>query len=318
MPFAIRHVQQLGLDLINIEDESNGTFVSLLPGFGATLHGFMVRVAGGALFNIIDSYADREEVNREIGRSFKGPKLSPFPCRIREGKYCFEAETYTFSRLFGDGSAIHGLIYDKPFSILDEATSEHSGTVVLEYSYRKDDPGYPFDYDCQVRYVLHPDNVLEVSTSVTNMDQRAVPIADGWHPYFRLGGKIDGWRLQFHSTAMLEFDEHLIPTGKLVQYGSYGAGRPIGDTFLDNCFSLKPDLAGAACEIRNLESGLAIAFFPDANYPYLQIYTPPDRTSIAIENLSGAPDCFNNQMGLTRLLPGHSQIFTLRYKVGVR
>jgi len=318
MSFTIRHTQEHGLDLVNIEDEAGGTVVSLLPGFGASLHAFTVRMPDGSSFNVIDGYVDGNELKREMARSFKGPKLSPFPCRIRDGKYQFGGKTYTLTRLFGDGTAIHGLVYDKPFPILEEAASEHSGTVVLEHSYRKEDPGYPFDYDCQVRYVLHTGSVLEVVTSVTNMDQTVIPIADGWHPYFRLGGKIDDWRLQFHSAAILEFDRQLIPTGRLLQYETFGTARPIGDTFLDNCFSLKPDLVSAACEIRNLLSGLTIAFYPDAGYPYLQIYTPPDRTSIAVENLSGAPDCFNNKMGLTLLSPGHSQIFTVRYKVGVR
>jgi aldose 1-epimerase len=317
MSFTIRHTQEHGLDLINIEDEANGTVVSLLPGFGASLHAFTVQLSDGSAFNIIDSYAGGNEVKREMARSFKGPKLSPFPCRIRDGKYRYEGKTYTFSRLFGDGTAIHGLLYDKPFPVLEEATSEHAGTVVLEHSYRKEDPGYPFDYDCQVRYMLHTESMLEVVTAVTNVDQTIIPIADGWHPYFRLGGRIDDWRLQFHSEALVEFDRQLIPTGRLVQYDIFGAGRPIGDTCLDNCFSLKPDLVSPACEIRNRISGLSVAFFPDASYPYLQVYTPPDRTSIAIENLSGAPDCFNNKMGLTLLSPGHSQIFTVRYKVGV-
>jgi aldose 1-epimerase len=49
----------------------------------------------------------------------------------------------------------------------------------------------------------------------------------------------------------------------------------------------------------------------------LQIYTPATRDSIAVENLSGAPDCFNNGMGLLLLQPGHSQIFTVRYLVNV-
>jgi aldose 1-epimerase len=318
MSFLIRHTQEHGLDLINIEDESNGTVISLLPGFGAILHGLSVLTADGSAFNVMDSYSDLAELKADIARTFKGPKLSPFPCRIREGVYQFEGNTYHFSRLFVDGAAIHGLIYDKPFSVLEEVTNEHSGTVVLEYSYKKDDPGYPFDYDCQVRYILHADSVLEVVTSVTNLDQTVIPIADGWHPYFRLGGKIDDWQLQFHSAAILEFDGQLIPTGKLLQYDMFATPRQIGDTFLDNCFSLKPDLVSAACEIRNGKSGLTISFFPDASYPYLQIFTPPARTSIAIENLSSAPDCFNNGMGLTLLAPGHSQIFTVRYKVSVR
>jgi aldose 1-epimerase len=318
MSFLIRHLQEHGLDLINIEDESNGTVISLLPGFGAILHAFTVRTPDGTAFNVIDSYSDLNELKKELARSFKGPKLSPFPCRIKDGQYEFEGKTYQFNHLFVDGSAIHGLLYDKSFSVLEEATSDHSGTVVLERRYKKDDPGYPFDYDCQVRYILHSDNVLEVVTSVTNLDQAVIPIADGWHPYFRLGGKIDDWRLQFYSEAIVEFDRQLIPTGKLLQYNAFEMQRPIGDTVLDNCFSLKPDLVSAACEIRHPDRGLTISFFPGASYPYLQIYTPPGRTSIAVENLSGAPDCFNNKMGLTLLPQGHSQIFTVRYKVGVR
>jgi galactose mutarotase-like enzyme len=44
---------------------------------------------------------------------------------------------------------------------------------------------------------------------------------------------------------------------------------------------------------------------PDKEYPILQIYIPPHRNSIAIENLSGAPDNFNNKMGL--VIPGEER-----------
>ena len=132
MSFTIRRTQEHGLDLVNIEDEASGTVVSLLPGFGASLHAFIVRLSDGSPFNVIDGYADGNELKREMARSFKGAKLSPFPCRIRDGKYQYGGKTYTFSRLFGDGTAIHGLIFDKPFSVLEEATSEQTGTVVLE------------------------------------------------------------------------------------------------------------------------------------------------------------------------------------------
>ena len=54
---------------------------------------------------------------------------------------------------------------------------------------------------------------------------------------------------------------------------------------------------------------------PDKNYPILQIYIPPHRTSIAIENLSGAPDNFNNGMGLLLLQPGEEKTFSTCYSV---
>jgi aldose 1-epimerase len=317
MKFSIRHNTEQGLELVTIKDESNGTEVALLPGFGATLQAFRVKQQNGVAFNVIDSYRDAAELNREMSRSFKGPKLSPFPCRIPDGKYEFDGREYQFRHLFSDGNAIHGLLYNKPFAILEESADATSGSISMEYLYKKDDTGYPFEYSCRVEYILHADSQLEVVTTVVNTDKTPIPIADGWHPYFQLGGKSNDWLLQFHSSAIVEFDDRLVPTGNLVLYDVFRAPKLLGDTVLDNCFTLKPDLVRAACEISNPANGLSVSFFPDPSYPYLQIYTPATRDSIAIENLSGAPDCFNNKMGLLILPPGHSQIFTVRYKVNV-
>jgi aldose 1-epimerase len=317
MKFSIRRTTEQGLELVTIKDASNGTEVALLPGFGATLQAFRVKQKNGVAFNVIDSYREGAELNREMSRSFKGPKLSPFPCRIPDGKYEFENKEYQFRQLFSDGNAIHGLLYNKSFAILEESADETSGTLSLEYLYKKEDAGYPFEYSCRVQYILHADRQLEVVTTVVNIGESPMPIADGWHPYFQLGGKANDWVMQFHSTAIVEFDERLVPTGKLVFYDIFEHPRQLGDTFLDNCFTLKPEIVDAACTISNPATGLSVTCFPDRSYPYLQIYTPPSRDSIAIENLSGAPDCFNNKMGLLILPPGHSQIFTVRYKVNV-
>ena len=316
MNFSIRRSKEQDLDQIKLREESTGTEIAILTEFGATLHAFRVRGKDG-IFNVIDNYHDLAELKQEMSRSFKSPKLSPFPCRISGARYDFDGKEYVFRNAFGDGTAIHGLLYDKPFAILHEEAGNTSASLTLEYIYRKEDSGYPHTYSCRVRYELHPDSLLEVATTVTNLGTETLPIADGWHPYFQLGGKIDGWNLQFHAAAIVEFNEQLIPTGHVLPYDTFNASRPIGDTFLDNCFVLKPGSLHPACELTNPQNGIKVAFYPDASYPYLQIYTPPTRQSIAIENLSAAPDCFNNKMGLLLLLPGHSQTFTVKYKVNV-
>jgi aldose 1-epimerase len=324
MPFSIRHIKENELSLISIRDEKNGTEAAILP-YGAALHAFRVPLkeggrhsAGpGGLFNVIDGYHDLGELEREMGRSFKGPKLSPFPCRIDAGKYRFEEKEYEFSDLFGDGNAIHGLLYDKSFTITNESKGESSASVSLEYNYNKEQPGYPFVYKCLVRYVLHPGNLLEVQTTVTNEDERTIPIADGWHPYFRLGGKVDDWWMQFNAASMVEFTERLIPTKRLLKYDSFSRPRLIGHTQLDNCWVLESGKTSPACELFNPDNGIRISFCTDAGYPYLQIYTPPGRESIAVENLSAAPDSLNNKMGLILLPPGDSQTFTVNYKVSI-
>jgi aldose 1-epimerase len=347
MRFSIRRVQEKGLSLINVKDEKGGTEISLLPAYGATLHAFRIPLrtrdraphaaaqpaysahsashAAGAghsadtngLFNIIDNYSGLEEVEKDMGDSFKGPKLSPFPCRIAGGKYRYEGQEYGFGHLFKDGNAIHGLLYDKPFIVTNESTGESSASVSLQHDYKGEDPAYPFEYRCLVKYILHSGNLLEVQTTLTNLDKRTIPIADGWHPYFRLGGKIDDWWMQFNAAAIVEFNKELIPTGRLLKYDAFKRSRLVGHTQLDNCFVLEDGKTNPACELFNPATGLRISFCTDERYPYLQLYTPSGRESIAVENLSAAPDCFNNRMGLLLLPPGDSQNFTVNYKVSI-
>ncbi len=317
MSFNIQHARENDIELIRLVDEESGTSIAILPQYGATLHEFRVHQKNGQAFNVIDNYKDLADLKADLSRSFKGSKLSPFPCRIPDGKYKFGSKEYQLEHLFGDGTAIHGLLYNKPFSVQQEMADATSGGILLSYSYKKDDSGYPFEYDCQVKYILHPSSELEVITTVINTDKVTIPIADGWHPYFQLAGRVDDWQMQFHASAIVEFDQRLVPTGALGKYEVFEMPRAINDTFLDNCFVVKPEMAGAACELFNPANGLRVSFFPDATYPYLQVYTPATRTSIAVENLSGAPDCFNNKMGLIQLEPGQSQIFTVRYKVSV-
>jgi aldose 1-epimerase len=67
--------------------------------------------------------------------------------------------------------------------------------------------------------------------------------------------------------------------------------------------------------LRDPANKIQLEIIPARSYPYLQIYTPPHRKSIAIENLSSAPDAFNNGMGLVTLAPGESADFTTTYKL---
>ncbi len=316
MNFSIRHLQENGLNLVELREDRTGSSVAVLPEFGALLHAFTIETSEGS-FNVIDHYNSMEQLQKELATSYKSSKLSPFPCRIPQGRYVFENRQYEFQNKFLDGSAIHGLLYNKPFVITDEMASEELASLSLQYYYKEDDEGYPYFYQCNVKYTLRPQQVLEVKTIISNKSGRAIPVADGWHPYFRLGGNIDDWFLYFNAESMLEFDEKLIPTGRLLPYDQFALSRKIGTTVLDNCFLLRKKDSEPACELFNPASKIKISFHPGDAYPYLQIYTPPHRQSIAIENLSGAPDCFNNKMGLSLLQPGHSQSFTTGYRLSL-
>ena len=196
-------------------------------------------------------------------------------------------------------------------------TSASSASVLLRYHFENEEPGYPFIYTCEIRYSLIPGPVLELVTTVINNDRKEIPMADGWHPYFTLGGIADGYLLQVNSTGMMEFNKDLVPTGKILQDSSFTTQSVVGDRELDNAFLVIPGFAQPACTLTNRDNNLQLQIFSNENYPYLLVYIPPDRKSIALENLSAAPNCFNNGIGLMVMQPGESQTFITRYKLSI-
>lgn len=312
MPFKVFTSTENGIELLNLQQD--GTLVSIVPKHGAMLHEFSITTASGK-HNVIDNYSSLEALENELPMSFKSSKLSPFACRIPEGKYIYEGEVFEMTNKFIDGSAIHGLLYNKTFSVVNEFTDDLQASVLLKYNYKEEDDGYPFSYRCEIRYTLLPDNLLQLETTVINLDDLPIPIADGWHPYFKLGGKVNDWLFQFNAGAMVEFDDKLIPTGHMLEYNQFNQPALIKELFLDNCFLLNDDDTYAACTIKNPRNGMQVSFYPEATYPFLQVYTPPHRVSIAIENLSAAPDAFNNKMGLLMLPARHTHVFTVHYQL---
>jgi aldose 1-epimerase len=309
-----------GFNKFVLRDTVSQTFVEIIPSCGAILHSFSV-LHNNAFLNVIDHYESKADFDENVAaKGFKSCKLSPFACRINNAKYHFGQKDYTLEKFLLDGSALHGLLYDAPFKIVNQYADESSAGVELKYTYAATDKGYPFHYDCIVAYHLKNGNELTIVTEIVNKDKGLIPIQDGWHPYFTLGGKIDELQLELQSKEKLVFDEALIPTGELIPSAEFHSFQRIGDTFFNDCFTLnftEPMATGSQplCVLRDPTKKLQIEISPDKHYPYLQIYTPPDRNSIAIENLSAAPDAFNNKMGLIMLQPGENIIFATTFKI---
>ncbi|WP_127128261.1 aldose 1-epimerase [Pseudoflavitalea rhizosphaerae] len=316
MSFQIDRITDNDLELLRLQDKATDTTISILPAYGALLHGFDVPLNGGR-FNIIHNYSGKADLEKDLAISYKSAKLSPFACRLPDGRYNFDEKDYEFANRFGDGTAIHGLLYNKPFHLSDQFTDDQQAAVRLRYHYKKDDPGFPFEYMCEVKYALHPNRALQVETTIINLSDEFIPMQDGWHPYFRLGGKINQYELQFRSDAMLESNEMIVPTGNTLYDDTFLNGAVIGERFLDSCFLLDHEEGIPCCVLYNPENKLQLAFYTNARYPYLQIYTPDHRESIAIENLSGAPNCFNNGMGLIRMAPRQTLTFNLWYQLSI-
>jgi len=287
----------------------------VLPSCGAILHSFTVTRIGIKL-NVIDSYTNMDEFKKSLAtRGFLGSKLSPFACRINKNKYRFAKNDYVIQKLNSNKIAVHGLIYDREFIVINQNSTEDKALVKMKCEYRSTDAGYPFDYDCLITYELEKGNKLNVITEVVNKDEEQIPIQDGWHPYIKLDAKIDDLQLQLHSKDMYEYGTDLIPTGKKINYDTFESLKDFGNTILDNSFSLNFAGDQPLCLLRNPDKKIEVEILPDRSYPYLHIYTPLHRRSIALETLSALPDSFNNGIGLKILSPGESLTFKTSYRI---
>jgi len=299
--------------VITLKDHQNQTTAEIYA-FGGILNAFSLNIDEKNQ-NLVAGFESVSDAKENITNGFKSAKLSPFVCRMGFGKYNWEEEPFQIEKWFLGKHAIHGIIYDAVYQIQTTKADENSASVELYYSYPGNEKGYPFPYLIQLLWKLEKGNKLSVTTTITNASVVAIPISDGWHPYFTLGDSVNNYNLQIDTTQQVEFDTDLIPTGKLIKDERFIKGQLLNGLFLDNCFLLDKTIKHPKCVLSNKKIQLIIE--PTINYPYMQFYTPDDREKIAIENLSSAPDAFNNKMGLHKLEPQDTINFSTSYTAAI-
>ena len=286
--------------------------VEIYP-FGALLNRFAIRQANGQWHNVVAAYASPQHAQETLTQLFRSAKLSPFVCRLANAQYTHQGSLKTVNKFKLGNSAIHGLIFDAPFQLRSSHSNASSASVTLAHTYRSDDSGYPFAYRIQITYTLENHGKLRISSQVTNLSDSPIPIADGWHPYFAVDGDMANWRLCIRSRQQLTFNERMLPTGETINSNPFAHSTPIAQTELDNCFVLTDDFSQPAVILQGERIQLSIT--PEASYPFVQAYTPPQRDSIALENLSSAPNAFNNHIGLIQLAPMQTREFVTVYQL---
>ena len=296
--------------IITLKNSNNSS--ADIYAFGGFVNGFSVTTTEG-FFNVIDGFTSVDDAIENVTRGFKSSFLSPFTCRMKNGEFKLGDTGYKIDKFYLPPHALHGILYDAVYDIIATEANDEEASVSLVYNYKGDDKGYPFAFSIMHKWVLKANNHLSVITTLTHSNKHTIPYAQGWHPYFKLGTAINNCTLQFDSNTMLEFDDTLLPTGKYITRDEFANGTLLKDIFIDNCFELSKTIIQPKCVLSY--NDVSITILPDGSYPYLQLYTPDHRQSIAIENISGAPDCFNNGIGLRLIEPCTSAIFTTSYIV---
>ncbi len=270
---------------------------------------------GGLIFfwkqnelDILEPFVTEDALLHQLEISYPHCKLSPFACRINQGKYTWQNQSFQIKPLKHDGHALHGWMYKKAFSIKEKILTPDTATLIIYAAYNRDFDFFPFSFDLIISYTLHRTGEFEVTSHYINTGNTSFPLTDGWHPYFICPEGIDQSVLQADVHEYLEA-ENRIPTGKRIAYLPFQKGHQIGNTHWDTCFVWKEQ--GKA----SLTTSMGTLIMENVKgYNFLQIYTPSHRKSIALEPLTGAPDAWNNGIGLITLEPYEEQSFTVQMK----
>ncbi len=242
-------------------------------------------------------------ISPQEGYHYQSSLLFPFANRLASGSFEFEGKRYQFPvNDFGLPNALHGLLHDWPFQLISQGEAH----IELAYSYKGELQYYPFPCEVNVRYQLNPGE-LSALVTILNTGSSTLPCVFGWHPYFNLPSGHELGTLHMHGVDLIEVDEQMIPTGKMTPYRTLEEGAEISELKLDNCFKFARN-QDRHCTHLIYPNKNMLEVWQDDQHSYVQVYTPDDRRTIAIEPMTGNINALNTKEGLSLIEPQQSLI----------
>ena len=238
--------------------------------------------------------------------SYASSILFPFANRIKDGRYTFENEVYQLEKnQKEENNALHGLVYNKTFQVIEKVIYKNFASVKLEYNETNKPIGFPYTYRIQLEYVFS-DTDFSLNVSIKNTNSKAFPFTIGWHPYF-LSEDLYNSSLNFISSQKLNIGDRNITTG--IENIESTNTFEIKNNQLDDCWILDSN------NIAFITPKFQLLISSSVKNNFLQLYTPPKSNTIAIEPTTGVSDSFNNKIGLKVLNANDTYTITWNLRI---
>jgi aldose 1-epimerase len=166
---------------------------------------------------------------------------------------------------------------------------------------------FPFPHVLLIRVDVDGTS-LRLATTLAATSDRPVPVAFGYHPYFRLPGVRRGdVRLRLPARRHLLLDDRGLPTGAARTEDP--EDEPLGSRPFDDLYQVEDD--------RRFEltgGGLRLVLELEEGYGFAQVFTPDPGDSICLEPMTAAVNALVDG-GCALVAPGDA--FTARFSVAV-
>ncbi|WP_369048703.1 aldose 1-epimerase [Tenacibaculum sp. UWU-22] len=293
--YTIKNTEKREEHYIEIQNFNDGVYAKIDLIRGASLQALKI---------------DNKKVIKEFTpdspeKTYASSILFPFAGRVNNGKYEFNEVKYQLPiNEEGNNNALHGFLYNKPFSLVDEYKSKTTAIVKLAYQQTEKIDGFPYKYSVNLSYTFTK-NTVSLDIAIENDDTNPFPFTIGWHPFF-YSSNLGKSYLKLESSKKVIFDETLIPIEEKDTDPLFGF--EINNKKLDDCFLLNNN------EVNFTTPEYNISIKSSSNKRYLQVYTPEhEKDTVAIEPVTAPSNSFNNKLGLQYLDP--NKTYEISWKI---
>jgi PQQ-dependent dehydrogenase (methanol/ethanol family) len=287
-------------DTVRLEDAQTRTAVSIVPSLGNIAFDFSIRGQ-----NVLHwPFASVEAFKAKPAMSGI-PFLGPWANRLDEPAFYANGRRYPFDMTLGNirGGAIpiHGfLTLTDRWRVTDTGANAESAWVTSRLDVAADAAWmrqWPFAHTIDITYRLQ-NGALEVATAIANRGSEAMPVAIGFHPYFRLtDSRRDDWTISVAARTHWLLGPTKIPTGAtepIERLFPNPQAAALKDYRLDDVFGdLVRDAQGrATMAVAGGSQRLEVTLGP--NYRSVVIWAPgSDSNFVCIEPMAGITDAIN-------------------------
>ena len=335
------------VDLYTLKN-SQGYSMQVLT-YGAIIYQVNVPDRSGNVTNVTANRQSQADYESRSGAF--GAVVGRFANRIARGQFAIDGKTYQLATNNGPNH-IHGgpRGFDKRVWKAEPIKGEDFAALKLSYTSADGEEGYPGKLNCELVYTWTDANELKMQYTATTDKPTALNLCN--HAYWNLAGAYSGTVLdqvlEVNASGILDVDETLIPTGKIIPVAGTPFGfkkpRKIGERIgeikapqfnggYDHCFVLDQKVpgtlgfcarltdpkSGRVMEVWTTEPGVQVysANFPGGTISGPPGFTYPKHAGVCLET-QHFPDSPNHpEFPSTLLVPGQVFRSTTVHKFGV-
>jgi len=192
----------------------NGMQVRILN-YGGTVTNILVPDKNKEMGDVVLGF-DSLSGYLQTGNPYFGCLVGRYGNRIAKGKFSIDGQAYQLT-LNNNGNTLHGGVRGLDKVIWTATKQAGDSSLLLTYTSKDGDQGFPGNLSVEVVYTLSADNALQISYAATT--DKATPVNLTNHCYFNLSaGKentILNHEIMIQADQYTAVDTLLIPTGQL-------------------------------------------------------------------------------------------------------